>query len=239
MWKEFDRKANLKIRKKIIDNKSDKAVIMFSYWTGTSRIYIPLMTRLGKKYNYILYEYPNEIMSKDAKLSINYIKEILADAAKTIKQLRKDGVKEISLVGSSFGSDLSLKLANSLKVDKIILNMMDRNIAICVFESPVLSLLKNSFMRQGIKLKELDKLYHFISPEYNISHIKKSKVKILIIISKNDIFCNYEEIKPFLDILKKKRVRYTLHKHRFLGHVLSMFYNLSFPGRILRFIKNN
>jgi esterase/lipase len=236
VWKKFDKKRNLKVNKRII-GQGDKAVFFFPYWTGKSKFYDSTVKKLGKDYTCVLYDYPKEIFSKDAQVSIKYLIEVLTDAKKTIQELKKEGVKEITLVGSSLGSDISLALAKSTKVDKIVINMLDRNFVKPIFESPAFPHLRKYYEKHGITYKMMNKIYRFISPEYNINTKKEKDVKMLILISKHDVFCTYDELKPLLKKFDAKGVKYELHINGWLGHVMGMYWNIKFSRRILNFIK--
>jgi esterase/lipase len=236
-WSKFDRRADLKIKKQIIEGNNHKAVFCFPFWLGKSSCYNKIIKMLGDSYTFVLYDYPKEVLSKDAQVSVNYIKRIINDAKCAIEELKKKGITEVTLIGTSFGSDVALKLADSVKVDKVVLNMLDTNFALSSFESPVMSGLKRYYQRQGITLHQLDKLYHFISPEYNLGNLKKYKPKMLIFAARNDIFCTYEELKPLIRKIEDKGVPVEFHLDRMGGHILNLVRHLWFPNRIVEFIR--
>jgi hypothetical protein len=239
MWKEFDAKKKFKITKEIIEPEgSKKAIFFFPYWTGKSKIY----KKIAKKfpdYTLIFYDYPNEVMSEDVKVSLKYITEILNDAYNLIKDLRKSGYKEINLIGSSFGANIALKLSTMIEVDKVVLNMLDKNFAQSTFESPALMILKKKLENQGFTLKKLNQIYSFISTDYIVPKIKnRNKIKILIFLSKSDIFCTYDEFKPELKDFNKLKIHYQIKVNRFFGHIVGIYKNLFFNKRIVKFIRN-
>lgn len=241
MWKKFDARAKLKIKKKIEYPKEKslalkKAVIFFPYWTGESGIYDYLSLRL-KDYTRIYYDYPNEIMSKNINVSLKYLRSILIDAFNLILELRKEGYTEITLVGSSLGSNISLKLASMVKVDKIVLNMIDRSLALEVLKSSAMAPLRKKLEKDGLKLQNLHKIYSFMAVEPLLPNIKKTNAKILLLLSKNDIFCNLSEFQPVLDEMDKLKLDYEVHINKFLGHILSLYRNLFLSRRIIDFIK--
>ena len=184
MWKDFDAKKKLKIEREITNKKKNKkAIIFFPYWTGKSTLYRPLAKKFPD-YTLIYYDYPNEVMSEDVRVSIGYLRGVLDDAIEVIKDLKKQNYKEITLVGSSLGENISLKLSTMIEVDKVILNMMDKNFASSIFDTSPLFPLKRKLMKQGFTKQKIDKIYSFISTDYLIRKIKnKKKIKFLIFLS--------------------------------------------------------
>jgi esterase/lipase len=238
MWKKFDAKAKLKVRRKIVAAKEEtkKAVLFFPYWTGESKIYRFLAHNL-KEYTKVYYDYPKEIMSKNINVSLKYLRTILIDAFNLILELRKKGYNEIVLVGSSLGSNISLKLASMVKVDKIIINMIDRSLALEILKSSAMSMLRKKLQKDGLKLENLHKIYSFMATEPLLDNIKKTNAKILMFLSKNDIFCNLSEFQPVLKKMDKLNIDYELHINKCFGHILSIYKNLFLSRRIVRFIK--
>lgn len=237
-WNKFDRRANLKVTKEIIEGSNHKAVFCFPFWLGKSEYYDKVVKALGDEYTFVLYDYPKEIVSKDTDVSIRYIKKIIKDAKETIGELKKKkGITEITLIGSSFGSDVALKLADSVRVDKVVINMLDTNFVKSTFENPVMGSLKRYYQKQGITLHQLDKLYHFISPEYNIGNLSKYKPQMLIFAARNDIFCSYKELEPLIRKIENKGVAVELHVDYWDGHVLGLLKHLWFPYRIVDFVR--
>lgn len=238
MWQKFDAKKKFKITKKLIKIKnSKKAIVFFPYWTGKSSIYNKLSEEFPN-HTLVFYDYPNEVMSENVKVSLKYIKDILKDSSKTIKELRKQGIKEITLFGSSFGSNIALKLSTITKIDKLVLNMIDRDIAKVIFNSPAMVILKRKLKKHGFNLKTLDKIYKFISVDYNIKKIKNKNIKILLFLSKKDIFCKLDRLEPILKQMDKLKLDYELKTHKFLGHILGIYKNLVFNKTIIDFIND-
>jgi esterase/lipase len=237
LWKKFDAKAKLKVKKRIVSNKgADKAIFFFPYWTGKSNLYNGLAKNF-KDYTQVFYDYPKEIMSRNINVSIKYHRELLVDAFNLILDLRKKGFKKIVLVGSSSGSNFALKLATMVRVDKLVLNMLDRNMASGIFTSPAMSLLRKRLEKQGVTLQNLDKIYAFMSTEYLVPTLKKTNTELLIYLSKNDIFCTFDDFKPVISELDKFKINYKLKINRFLGHILSIYKNLFFSKNIVDFIR--
>jgi len=239
MWKKFDAKAKLKIKKKIkwAKNKdSKKAILFFPYWTGTSKLY-NLFSWNFRDYTRIFYDYPKEIFSRNVGVSLKYNREVLIDAFNLILDLRKKGYKEIVLVGSSSGSNFALKLSTMIKVDKVVLNMLDRNMAKGIFTSPALSILRRKLEKEGLTLNNVDKIYAFLSTEYILKNLKGIDTKFLILLSKNDIFCTLEQFKPAIKQLDKLGINYKLKINYILGHILSIYRNLYLSREIVNFIR--
>lgn len=237
MWQKFDASKRFKISKEIVKGNEKKAILFFPYWTGSSDIYQKLAKKMPE-YTHIFYDYPNEVYSKNVNVSISYIKEILDDAIRTIKELRTENYSEIILVGSSFGSNIALKLSTMISVEKVILNTLDKNFARSIFDSPAMTILKNKLEKQGLTLQKVEKIYHFISTDFLIKKIKnKNKIKIMIMLSKNDIFCTYNELRTELDEFKKLKIKHHISVNRFFGHIFSIYKNLFFNKKIIDFIK--
>ena len=158
MWNDFDASRKGRVKKKKVSVKGAKqAVIFYPYWTGKSSFY----KGFAKKFpdaTHIFYDYPNEVYSENVDVSLNYILEILSDSVRLIGELRREGIEEIVLVGSSFGSNIAFKLATMIKVEKVVLNMMDRDFANAIFKSPALGLLRKKLEYQGFTLSKLQKL---------------------------------------------------------------------------------
>lgn len=238
MWKKFDARAKLKVSKKIKGNKeARKAIFFFPYWSGKSDLYNGISKKFEKDYTLVFYDYPKETLSKNVKVSMNYLRTILKDAFNLIIEFRRKGYTEIILFGSSLGSNISLKLATMVKVDKIVLNMLDRTLAIEILKSPALSGLRKKIQGEGLSLKNLEAIYEFISSEKQWEILKKTKTKILLMISKNDIFCNEEEFQPILDKMNSLKLNYTLRVNTIFGHILSIYKNLYFSRKIVKFIR--
>ncbi|MBD3253070.1 hypothetical protein GF386_05025 [Candidatus Pacearchaeota archaeon] len=236
MWKKFDARKKLRITKKTIKGSNKKAIIFFPYWTGKSSIYEKLSKQFPE-HTLVFYNYPNEVMSEDVKVSLNYINQLLKDSSKLIRNLRKKGIKEITLFGSSFGSNIALKLSTMIIVDKLILNMMDRDIAKVIFTSPALVILRTKLIKKGFNLDKLDKIYEFLSLDYNIKKIKNKKMKILIFLSKTDIFCRVDDFKSIFKKMDKMKLNYQLKINRFLGHIPGIYKNIK-NHKVIDFIED-
>lgn len=240
MWNKFDARSNLKVSKKIIESvgkKSRKAIIFFPYWTGSSSLYKNIAKKFPD-YTLVFYDYPNEVMSKNTGVSVKYTKELIDDSVNLIKELKAQKYNKIVLVGSSFGSNIALKISAVIPVERVVLNMIDRNLAKGIFNSPALRMLKYKLESQGITLKKLDKVYSFISTEYTIPKIKSKKTKFLILLSKNDIFCTLGQFGPSIKQLNQYKVNYKLYINKLLGHILSIYKNIYFSKKIVNFIKD-
>lgn len=236
MWKKFDAKAKLKVTKKIIKKEgSNKAILFFPYWSGKSEIYHKISKEL-KDYTLIYYDYPKEAFSRKVNVSLKYLREVLLDAFNLILDLRKKGYKEISLVGSSLGSNIALKLASMIKVEKVVLNMIDRSLALEIMTSSALGILRKRLKNQGIRFEKLEKIYKFISTEEILPLIKRTNVKILLLLSKNDIFCSLKQFKPVLEEIKDLNIDCKIKINYFLGHILSIYKNLYFNRKIIKFL---
>lgn len=243
MWKKFDARAKLKIKKKVVQGEVDnenckKAILFFPYWTGESSLYNFISLKF-KDYTRVYYDYPNEIMSKNVNVSLKYLRAILIDAFNLILDLRKKGYNEITLVGSSLGSNIALKLASMVRVDKIVLNMLDRSLALEVLKSSAYSSLRNKLKKSGLKLENLHRIYSFMAVEPLLANVKKTNAKILLLLSKNDIFCSLKEFKPVIEKMDKLRINYDIHINKIFGHLLSLYTNLFLSKRIVKFIKCN
>ena len=238
MWKDFDTNKKLKVKKEITNKKKNKkAILFFPFWTGKSSIYRKVAKKFPN-YTLVFYDYPNEILSEDVKVSLGYLKEILDDSIKLIKQLRKEGYEEITLVGSSIGSNIVIRIATKVEVDKLVLNMVDRTVAREIFDSSALRILKRKLIKHGFEKEKIDKIYRFISTEYIVNKIKnKNKLKILLFTSDTDIFCTTEELKPVIEEFKENNIDYKIKTNKFLGHILSIYTNLFFNKEIVNFIK--
>lgn len=238
MWQEFDAKNKFKVIEKIIEPEgSKKAILFFPYWTGSSNIYKGLSEKFSD-HTLVFYDYPNEVLSEDVTVSINYIKNILNDSLNVIKRLKKKGYKEIILIGSSFGSNIALKLSTMIEVDKVVLNMLDKNFAQSIFESPALIILRKKLERKGFTLNKTNKIYKFISTDYIVPKIKnRKKIKFLIFLSKSDIFCAYNQFKPELKEFDRLKISYKIKINKWFGHIIGIYKNLIFSKRIVNFIK--
>jgi hypothetical protein len=236
MWHDFDAKKRLQVKKQISNWHGKKAIFFFPFWTGKSNIYKSLGSQFPE-YTLIYFDYPNQVFSEDVKVSLNYINEILDTAQDTINDLRRHGYEEIILIGSSFGANIALKLATMTKIDKVILNMIDKNIAQSIYHSSAMTILKNKLLRHGITQNKTDKIYGFISTEYLIDKIKNNDIKILLFLSKHDIFCTLEEFSPVLRKLDRSKFHHEVYINRFLGHILSIYKNVYDNQRIVDFIK--
>jgi esterase/lipase len=238
MWKKFDARNKLKVKKQVrIAKNSQKAIFFFPYWTGHSHIYNGIAKSL-QDYTLIFYDYPNEIMSANINVSLAYFRNLLKDAFYTILELREKGYDEIILVGSSLGSNIALKLATMVRVDKLVLNMMDRSLAMEIFTSPAMKILKKRLEKQRLTLQKAELVYKFISAEQILPTLKKTNTKILLYLSKNDIFCSLMQFQPVINRFNELKIDYTLKINRFLGHILSIYKNLFFNRGIIDFIKN-
>jgi hypothetical protein len=141
-------------------------------------------------------------------------------------------------VGSSFGSNIALKLSTMIDVDKVVLNMLDKNFAQSIFESPALIILRRKLLRHGFTLNKTNKIYKFISTDYIVPKIKnRKKVKFLIFLSKSDIFCTYDQFKPELKEFNRLKIHYKLKINKWFGHIVGIYWNLIFNKRIIEFVK--
>jgi len=238
MWNKFDARSDLKITHKVVNGNDDRAIFFFPYWTGDSSAYVSLSNQFPDS-THVFFDYPNQVMSANVKVSLNYIDEIIYEALVIIRELRKKNIKEIILVGSSFGSNIALKLSTLVRVEKVVLNMIDKNYARCIFESPALSILKKKLHKRGFTLVKAKKLYRFISTDYLVPKIKNKKnIHFLIFASDNDIFCPFSEFKSELRVFDKHKIDYILKRNRFFGHIGGIYKNLVFSNRIRDFIED-
>jgi esterase/lipase len=236
LWKKFDSRSNLKIKRRIAGNKkSKKAIFFFPYWTGNSNLYKKL-SKDFEDYTHVFYDYPNEIFSRNIRVSNKYNREVLLDAFNLVLSLREKGYTEINAIGSSSGSNFALKLSTMVKLEKVVLNMIDKNMAQGIFESSALKSLRKKLEKKGITQQMVDKAYSFISTDYLLRDIQKSKSKYLVLLSKNDIFCPSKEFEPLLKLMDEKEVDYSLKKNNILGHILGIYWNIFVSKKIQKFI---
>jgi hypothetical protein len=134
--------------------------------------------------------------------------------------------------------DLDRRENQILNFPIFIAHKLRRKAVFPALDSPAMTILKNKLEKQGLTLKKVKKIYQFISTDYLIKKIKnKNKIKVMIILSKNDIFCTYDELRTELNEFKKLKIKHTIKVNRFFGHILSIYKNLLFNKKIVDFIK--
>jgi len=238
MWKQFDAKRRLTVtHKKEEVAGATKAILFFPYWTGNSGLY-KRFARQFPNHTKVYFDYPNEVVSANIATSIGYIKRIVYEANIVIRNLRRKGIQEITLFGSSFGSNIALKLATMTKIDKVILNTIDKNYVHAMMNSPALIVLRKKLLRAGFTIKKLDAIYKFISTDYLVPKIKNEEhVQLLICTSNTDIFCPHKEFEDEIRELDKRKISYELVRSRVIGHILSIYWNVYLNKKVRRFIE--
>jgi hypothetical protein len=224
-------------RSKTYGKHNKKIVFLLTGWKNTTGQYLPFSHILRSKgYCCITYEYEKHVLSPDAKKTKKELLGIKKDILRKISELKKEGITDFSVFGTSLGSQVALMVANNSKdVSKIILNLSGADLAEVVWSW--------NYTEQGFKEKLLKNLYtllklklswRVVSPINNINKLKDKK--ILFYCAKNDEVIPYIQAKKLAEAIKKRGYDCRVVVNKRSGHFGTALTNLLNYPRYIKFL---
>lgn len=210
---------------------------MLSGWKGKQWMYWPFSQILSiNGYHCITYTYDPIILSADIYLSAHLIKHIAHHICLQINQLKKQGINEFSVFGTSLGSVISLVAANqSADISKIILNTTGSDISEAVWSwDHVVPDFKLSLLAKGITLTQLKQAWKDINPQHNLAHLHNKK--LLIYLSSKDELIPWQLGQNLVSRLDHLGYHYQLITNHSLSHSHTGLINLLNVRSYLNFL---
>ncbi len=218
---------------------SKKVIILLTGWGSTLVQYL-LLTKLLQlnSYRVIVYSYDASILSPKPQETFNNCMALKRELLKQVKNLKEEGVEEISFFGISLGSMLALMVANSTRgISKIVINGTCANLAEIVWGwDKAKPRFKEELLRNKVTLETLKEKWKSIVPIYNINRLNGTK--ILMLLGTNDNMSPYEAqgLKLFRALRRKNEV--LLFTNNYRSHALSVLAYLLKPSLYLNFLKS-
>ena len=184
---------------------------------------------IDKGFSYLSYEFPEGILSWDAKMTEKDFLKIRRIIRHDLqKYFLKYHFKKIVVVGMSLGVVLALMVANKNKlVKKIVLIVPGYDLAESLWTGISTKNLRNKFEKEGINLGKLINLWKKLSPSNNINSLDGKE--IFVFLSEADQVINYSQGNKLLGALKKRyKVNFKINKN--LGHYLTCYFAYSYYG---------
>ncbi len=217
--------------------KTKKVFVICQQWMGKDIFYKHLINKLKNHYTIVLYRLPNRALCDDPMATADCFECAKKELVDIVAKLEEEGFDDFSILGNSLSCGLVLMVANCCnKFRKVVLNLIGDDIADCFWKSNnlVVRRIKNSYIKNGIKLSYLKKCWFRISPINNLKNIKKQE--LLVFLSRNDDFVNFKNGEKFVRELKKSKIKYKLIIGNIFGHYISGVKNLILSDSIEKFL---
>lgn len=221
----------VKFRSKNFGQPSKRVVFLLTGWPTRIWEYFLVTSSLAKNnYFCIAYEYDKEILTEFDNVDKN-IQLVVTNVLHKIKRLKKKGVVEFSLFGTSFGAVIALEIARkSNDIKKVVLNLPTAHITDILTSKSILvrPLMKviNSY-KPSTKNEQLQ-------PINNLMGLKSKKV--LIYLAKKDQIVPYDKAKRLVDEMEKLKINHQVILNKYLTHYLAASKNHLVSSQYLQFL---
>ena len=222
------------IRKEYRETKGSKRVyIILGGWHENHWLSDVLKRKTLKKgYSFLHYKIKPEILS--AKVGLTY-KAFMGIKKKVIADIKKikNKFSEIIFIGTSLHAISAPMIVNNCKeVNKIILVCPGHCLAESLWNGIRTQNLKEDFIKQGITLKKLKKIWKDLAPENNIN--KMGGKEIVIYNSQSDEVIPYWCGNRLVKKMRKIGINPIVKTNKYLGHYLTITHFFLFNNEILK-----
>ncbi|MFA6017475.1 MAG: prolyl oligopeptidase family serine peptidase [Patescibacteria group bacterium] len=227
-------------RKKVFGSNNRKIVFILTGWK-TKIWHFGFVANILKRNGFqsIVYEYDKKILSSNTKETVKYLNEVKLDVINTINILKKRGIKDFNLFGTSLGTMLSLMVSDEIKdIKKIILNLTGADLAEIVWSWDKVSdtMIKRNLIKQKINLNKLKQLWYDLAPINNLKMIGNQK--LLIYLSETDEIIPYLQGTKLTNKLQQMNINFKLFTNNRSNHFFSGLINLLNYKKYLNFLLN-
>lgn len=222
------------IKKEYRETKGSKRIyIILGGWHEASWLSDILKRKIiKKKYSYLHYKIKPEILSVKAGLTYKAFMGIKKKVIADIKSI-KDKFSEIIVIGTSLHTTSAPMIVNNCKeVSKIILVCPGHCLAESLWKGIRTQNLKEAFIKQGINLEKLKKIWKDLAPENNIN--KMVGKEVVIYNSKLDKSIPYWCGNILIKKMRKIGINPIVKTNKYLGHYLTILYFYLFNNEILK-----
>lgn len=233
----FDILVLMHIYHKAYGEKNKRVIFLLTGWHTRLWMYHPFSKILETNGFYcITYAYNNDILSPNTQQTVENFTKVRDDVLQKIEELKRDGLSNFSVFGTSLGSLIAIMIAHkSSDVSKIILNTTTIDGARTVWSwDHVKTYFKKDLIRQHFTLEKLQKVWASISPEHNIDNLKRKK--FLIFLSKKDQIMPYSLGRELVEKLEEYHYECKVIRNKHWGHALTCYYNLINSKVYLKFL---
>lgn len=197
--------------------RKDSEKVWFCYLPGTVFDSPFLLKRaLPKSDSFIAYRLSRKMVSLNPEETIKLFEEIYNLSAREIKKRK---LKNICVLGMSFGSSIACLLARNFPVEKAVLVVPGADLPYCMFNS---SYTKKLFGEEEIKkhdINKAEKIFSQLNPINNLSNLPKDT---FIYLSFWDRIMPYKDSVRIVRKLKENRKKYKAKTNYFFGHSLTI-----------------
>ena len=138
-----------------------------------------------------------------------------------MKNLKKGGIKQFTVIGTSVGSMVAIKTANhEPAVKKLILNTPGNCQAEIIWSSIRLRYIKKYLEKQGMSITKLKKLWEEMLPENNLDKLKGKE--LFINLSRADLVVPYANGQKLVGKMREIGLNPTVMENNNLGHYLTI-----------------
>lgn len=219
--------------------KYQRTVLLLAGWKTKAWMYHPVATLLASYgFRTLTYTYDDIVLSPDTSGTVKHLTGICDDILEKIRNLKKEGIRDINIFGTSLGTVIGLMAANrSPDVKRIILNSTGADFAATVWGwDSCKPKFKQALVEQKLTLQKLQNIWKCISPIKNIHSLTGKR--ILLYLSPGDEVIPYRFGDQLARALHTKRYDVTIVKTLPLRHWQACTYNLINARTYLRFLRS-
>lgn len=225
--------------KKQYFNLKNKRIIFFlvGWKSKIWEYYFVVLILLLNRYDCIIYEYGDEILTPNIEKTISSFNLITDDVLRTIDKMKTKKYESFAIFGTSLGTVLSLIVANRTKsINKIILNLTSSSLAKTTWSWDSLNNeFKQNLINNGVTLKSLEKSWRMLAPINNLENIGDRQ--ILIYLAEKDEVIPYAYGLELIQKIKKNKINYELVVNNKNGHLFNGLANLLKYNKYINFLR--
>jgi len=214
----YKEKKEIKLVKKELDKNEKETILIFLGWKGKTNQTKILYPKFGK-YNKIIYELPETLISSDLNLMKKSWEEVEVEIKKDCKNNNV-----VATYGISLGTVFATLSANkNISIKKVYLAMPFDSLFSIISKTPIMKKIYRK-IKNNNEEKKLENVLKKYEPKNNLDKLKNKKIKIFAAMS--DSIVKYENTKNLIKLIKKNGGVVKLKSVPFLGHYLGGVYSV-------------
>ncbi len=212
---------------------SDTLIVSAPSWGGKIREWQEVKRQAKKSgASFLAYEFPRQIFSANQALTVEMFQLISETVRADIKKLKENcKLERVMIIGISLGSSYgSMIYKDNLDITDIVLVCPGNNLAQNMWHGVRTQHFRKSYERQGVSEEKLKESWHDLASENNMP---APGTRVTILYGKYDAVIPYFQSKTLADTLRNNNFKVTAKNYP-LGHYLTIFNFLTFPGKIIK-----
>lgn len=226
----------MQIKKETKNLDRKKIIILIPYWSsyGTKEYAFNRIKKfIPKEIGYIYYYFSRDLINDNPHLTKRYFDKFLSQLYEDINIFEKDN-KEVNIYAQSLGGLFAMIIADRIKIKRIMLICPGDNLAESFWGGLATKDIKEKMEKNGMTLNLLKDVWKKISPDFYFKK-KALSTNFCIKLSTRDNLIPYKNGRNLIDLLKKKKVNFTLCE-TFLSHPLILLKECIFPKKSIDFL---